>query len=80
MSGAGGGPDTLVVMTARSARRPVLPPEWRPARAVVRRSSGTWTLQSTLHRHGLGPDIGRVEFDGAGPAVAKVDVVQDDAD
>ncbi len=45
-------------MTARSARRAPLPPEWRPSRAVVRRSSGTWTLQSTLHRHGLGPVAG----------------------
>ena len=45
-------------MTARSTRRSPLPPEWRPARAVVRRSSGTWTLQSTLHRHGLGPVAG----------------------
>jgi ribonuclease HII len=45
-------------MTARSPRRAPLPPEWRPARAVVRRSSGTWTLQSTLHRHGLGPVAG----------------------
>jgi ribonuclease HII len=42
----------------RSARRPTLPPAWRPARAVVRRSSGTWTLQATLHRHGLGPVAG----------------------
>ena len=45
-------------MTARSVRRAPLPPEWRPSRAVVRRSSGTWTLQSTLHRHGLGPVAG----------------------
>jgi len=29
-----------------------------PARAVVRRSAGTWTLQSTLQRHGLGPVAG----------------------
>jgi ribonuclease HII len=36
----------------------VLPPELRPARAVVRRSAGSWTLQSTLHRHGLGPVAG----------------------
>ena len=57
-AGAGGAPDTLVAMTARSARRSPLPPEWRPSRAVVRRSSGTWTLQSTLHRHGLGPVAG----------------------
>jgi ribonuclease HII len=41
----------------RRAVRPVLPPELRPARAVVRRS-GSWTLQSTLQRHGLGPVAG----------------------
>jgi ribonuclease HII len=35
----------------------MLPPELRPGRAVVRRS-GTWTLQSTLDRHGLGPVAG----------------------
>lgn len=50
-------------MAARSAHRSTpyrstLPPQWRPARAVVRRSAGTWTLQSTLHRHGLGPVAG----------------------
>ncbi|HVL84913.1 MAG TPA: ribonuclease HII [Pseudonocardia sp.] len=40
-------------------RRPraLLPAGLRPARAVVRRS-GSWTLQSTLHRHGLGPVAG----------------------
>ncbi len=37
--------------------RVVLPPEERPARAVVRRR-GTWTLQSTLDRYGLGPVAG----------------------
>lgn len=37
--------------------RVVLPAEDRPARAVVRRS-GTWTLQSTLDRYGLGPVAG----------------------
>jgi ribonuclease HII len=42
----------------RRRPRAVLPPQWRPARAVVRRSAGTWTLQSTLHRHGLGPVAG----------------------
>lgn len=42
----------------RRPRRPVPPPEWLPARAVVRRSAGSWTLQSTLHRHGLGPVAG----------------------
>jgi ribonuclease HII len=41
----------------RRAVRAVLPPEDRPARAVVRRS-GTWTLQSTLDRYGLGPVAG----------------------
>nr|WP_211177333.1 ribonuclease HII [Pseudonocardia acidicola] len=35
-----------------------MPPDWRPARAVVRRSAGSWTLQSTLDRHGLGPVAG----------------------
>jgi ribonuclease HII len=50
--------DTLDPMAARSAYRSPLPPAWRPARAVVRRSAGTWTLQSTLHRHGLGPVAG----------------------
>jgi ribonuclease HII len=38
--------------------RPTLPPELRPGRAVVRSSAGNWTLQSTLHRHGLGPVAG----------------------
>jgi ribonuclease HII len=45
----------------RVRRRPVrliLPPELRPGRAVVRRSAGSWALQSTLHRHGLGPVAG----------------------
>lgn len=41
----------------RRAVRAVLPAEQRPARAVVRRS-GTWTLQSTLDRYGLGPVAG----------------------
>lgn len=45
-------------MPVRRPLRDALPPEWRPGRAVVRRSSGTWTLQSTLHRHGLGPVAG----------------------
>ncbi|ODV05081.1 MAG: ribonuclease HII [Pseudonocardia sp. SCN 73-27] len=31
---------------------------WRPERAIVRRSAGTWTLQATLQRHGLGPVAG----------------------
>jgi ribonuclease HII len=42
----------------RRPARPALPPELRPARAVVRRSAGSWTLQTTLHRHGLGPVAG----------------------
>jgi ribonuclease HII len=41
----------------RPSRGPVLPPVWRPGRAVVRRS-GSWTLQSVLQRHGLGPVAG----------------------
>jgi len=36
----------------------LLPSELRPARAIVRRSAGNWTLQTTLHRHGLGPVAG----------------------
>jgi ribonuclease HII len=42
----------------RRAPARALPPHWRPARAVVRRSAGNWTLQATLHRHGLGPVAG----------------------
>jgi len=40
-------------------RRPrvLLPADLRPPRAVVRRS-GTWTLQTTLERFGLGPVAG----------------------
>ena len=30
----------------------------RPPRAVVRRDGGIWTLQSVLHRKGLGPVAG----------------------
>ncbi|MGQ0575397.1 MAG: ribonuclease HII [Pseudonocardia sp.] len=46
--------------TTRAARRRPAAVElpWRPARAVVRRSAGNWTLQATLHRHGLGPVAG----------------------
>lgn len=44
-------------MPRRPSRGPVLPPVWRPARAVVRRS-GSWTLQTVLQRHGLGPVAG----------------------
>ncbi|MEU7817370.1 ribonuclease HII [Pseudonocardia sp. NPDC049154] len=35
-----------------------MPPGWKPGRATVRASAGTWTLQSTLQRHGLGPVAG----------------------
>lgn len=42
----------------RRAPRDLLPAGLRPDRAVVRRSAGSWTLQSTLHRHGLGPVAG----------------------
>ena len=49
-------PDRTTSSVRRHARRPELP--WRPARAVVRRSAGNWTLQSTLDRHGLGPVAG----------------------
>lgn len=45
-------------MPVRRTPRVLLPAHWRPARAVVRRSAGSWTLQSTLHRHGLGPVAG----------------------
>ena len=79
LRGAGGAPDTLVAMTARSVRRSPLPPEWRPSRAVVRRSSGTWTLQSTLHRHGLGPVAGVDEAGRgacAGPLVVAASVLR----
>lgn len=44
-------------MPRRPSRRPSLPPVWRPSRAVVRRT-GTWTLQTVLQRHGLGPVAG----------------------
>ena len=45
-------------MPVRRTTRALLPAHWRPSRAVVRRSAGSWTLQSTLHRHGLGPVAG----------------------
>ena len=55
------------IPVARTARPPRRPPSARrprpaaaraaPARAVVRRA-GTWTLQTTLDRHGLGPVAG----------------------
>ncbi|WP_344426006.1 ribonuclease HII [Pseudonocardia ailaonensis] len=35
-----------------------MPPQYQPGRATVRASAGTWTLQSTLQRHGLGPVAG----------------------
>jgi ribonuclease HII len=45
------------VLVRRRPARPTLPPEQRPTRAIVRRC-GTWTLQSTLDRYGLGPVAG----------------------
>jgi ribonuclease HII len=43
----------------RPARRP-LPPRTgvQPPRAIVRRSTESWALQSALERHGLGPVVG----------------------
>lgn len=43
-----------MAVVTRSIRE-VLP---RPPRAVVRRQGGAWTLQSVLHRKGLGPVAG----------------------
>jgi ribonuclease HII len=45
--------------TRVAARRP-LPPRTgvQPPRAIVRRSSESWALQSALERHGLGPVVG----------------------
>ena len=45
--------------TRRPRRRP-LPPRTgpQPPRAIVRRSTETWALQSALERHGLGPVVG----------------------
>jgi ribonuclease HII len=57
----------------------VLPPAWRPGRAVVRRA-GTWTLQNTLARHGLGPVAGVDEAGRgacAGPLVVAACVLRD---
>lgn len=51
----------------------------RPPRAVVRRSSGTWTLQLTLHRRGLGPVAGADEAGRgacAGPLVVAACVLR----
>lgn len=45
-------------MPVRRTPRALLPAHWRPSRAVVRRSAGSWTLQSTLDRHGLSPVAG----------------------
>jgi ribonuclease HII len=44
---------------SRRARRP-LPPRTgvQPPRAIIRRSSESWALQSALERHGLGPVVG----------------------
>lgn len=42
----------------RAPVRAILPAELTPSRAVVRRSAGNWTLQSTLQRYGLGPVCG----------------------
>ncbi|HEU0127131.1 MAG TPA: ribonuclease HII, partial [Pseudonocardiaceae bacterium] len=39
----------------RAAAHEVMP---RPPRVVVRRDRGTWTLQTALHRRGLGPVAG----------------------
>lgn len=41
-------------------RRAALPPRSgpQPPRAIVRRSTATWALQSALERHGLGPVVG----------------------
>ena len=60
-SGRGGGPCARVTGSARPprARRP-LPPRAgvQPPRAIVRRSTESWALQSALERHGLGPVAG----------------------
>lgn len=44
----------------RRPRRAALPPRSgpQPPRAVIRRSTATWALQSALERHGLGPVVG----------------------
>lgn len=44
----------------RSTRRRPLPPRTgvQPPRAIVRRSTESWALQSALERHGLGPVVG----------------------
>ncbi|HEY2763791.1 MAG TPA: ribonuclease HII, partial [Pseudonocardiaceae bacterium] len=47
-------PATARPASARGAHQALL----RPPRAVVRRDAGTWTLQGTLHRKGLGPVAG----------------------
>jgi len=56
----------------------VLGPSLRPPRAVVR-SAGTWTLQSVLQRHGLGPVAGVDEAGrgaSAGPLVVAACVLR----
>ena len=56
----------------------MLPESLRPPRAVVR-NSGTWTLQSTLQRHGLGPVAGVDEAGrgaSAGPLVVAACVLR----
>lgn len=46
--------------TRRPRRRSALPPRSgpQPPRAIVRRSTESWALQSALERHGLGPVVG----------------------
>lgn len=65
---------------ARARRRPlrVLPEGLRPPRAVVR-DAGSWTLQSVLHRYGLGPVAGVDEAGrgaSAGPLVVAACVLR----
>lgn len=65
---------------ARRPRRPVqvLPGSLRPPRAVVR-DSGSWTLQATLQRYGLGPVAGVDEAGrgaSAGPLVVAACVLR----
>jgi len=53
----------------------------RPARAVLRRSAGSWALQQALHRHGLGPVAGVDEAGRgacAGPLVVAACVLRPD--
>ncbi|MBW0105901.1 ribonuclease HII [Pseudonocardia sp. KRD291] len=67
-------------MPARRPRRPaqLLPGSLRPPRAVVR-DSGSWTLQTTLQRYGLGPVAGVDEAGrgaSAGPLVVAACVLR----